>query len=590
MDRVFELGVNRGSINYLWYKKKRIGVRSDPGDTNSPPAEFPKEKQPDSVSLKEELEEAEKQINSTLSNPTTPRSFSRSLSGVESTPIDIVIPLELRATKSTSLVISDEDLDLEIEKIKSMRNGPLFGSKTDNSPPQISKSKTPSPIKVKENRPVKSKKNQKKENRQQMAQKDIDVVGEKLTSLKLSNNKEPPKKRDRKDSAENKSNREHVELLRQSSERDSANHSPSDVMLASPSLSSISDNHSEGSSDSGKGGSDVATPPPSRTPGIDVSSNVPTLFEFVIPQNLVGKLIGRYGCFVSQIKDKTNATIIVRKHPSNIKLKICSVEGTKIEIDNALKMVRDKFPAKRYPEMTLEPVHFTPVISSILSLDQLYLKLVEGINNDNILSCLVAPNHLFLQHPTHPSFPNLSVLTTYMNACYSETESPLLPNPIPESTVCAAYSVNSWYRAIVLSTDEETETSYVKFLDYGGFAYVENSKLRQIRGDFLLLPFQAAECMLANIKSVNEDGSWPEEAYNLVAEVAKSTIMYTQVADYTEDGIPLVLIYIVVGPQSVIFLNQHLVDNGLAEWIPSEEDAHSQQQDCTEGAVGGVQA
>lgn len=42
----------------------------------------------------------------------------------------------------------------------------------------------------------------------------------------------------------------------------------------------------------------------------------------------------------------------------------------------------------------------------------------------------------------------------------------------------------------------------MKFLDYGGFAYVENSKLRQIRGDFMLLPFQAAECVLANIKSV----------------------------------------------------------------------------------------
>lgn len=90
-----------------------------------------------------------------------------------------------------------------------------------------------------------------------------------------------------------------------------------------------------------------------------------------------------------------------------------------------------------------------------------------------------------------------------MNACYSQAESPLLPTPITENTLCAAYSVHAWYRAIVLSSDTETDTSYVKFLDYGGFAYVENSKLRQIRGDFMLLPFQAAECMLANVKSLN---------------------------------------------------------------------------------------
>lgn len=30
--------------------------------------------------------------------------------------------------------------------------------------------------------------------------------------------------------------------------------------------------------------------------------------------------------------------------------------------------------------------------------------------------------------------------------------------------------------------------------------------------------------------------------------------------------------------QSVVFLNQHLVDNGFAHWISSEEDAQQQQQ------------
>lgn len=47
----------------------------------------------------------------------------------------------------------------------------------------------------------------------------------------------------------------------------------------------------------------------------------------------------------------------------------------------------------------------------------------------------------------------------------------------------------------------------------------------------------------------SEDGSWPEEAYNLVADVAKGHLIYTQVADYTEEGIPLVLCYIVSGPE-----------------------------------------
>lgn len=87
----------------------------------------------------------------------------------------------------------------------------------------------------------------------------------------------------------------------------------------------------QGSNDSGKGGSDVATPPSSRTPAGDGSItddvNVPIVYEFVIPQNLVGRLIGRYGNFVTEIKEKAHAHILIKKHPTNNKLKVCAVEG-----------------------------------------------------------------------------------------------------------------------------------------------------------------------------------------------------------------------------------------------------------------------
>ncbi|CAG9817096.1 unnamed protein product [Phaedon cochleariae] len=569
-------------LSYFWYKKRRIGGRSDPGEVVSCCRQTREEESVQSDKSSEvELSDSAEDIKA--AEPVTPqKGFLRSLSGVESTPIDIVVPRDVRSPNNKSLapIVTDDDLDLEIEKIKSMKNGALFGAKSETSlsPPPLPSVKEAAPapsVDEKKKRKQKVAKN----GAGKMAQKDIAVVEEKLATLHITNDKEMPHKatkREHKTSTGSKRD----DQQRHSTERDSANHSPSDVMLASPSLSSISDNHSEGSNDSGKGGSDAApTPPPpssssSSTAAAAVSSVdlMPSFYEFVMPQHLVGKLIGRHGAHVAHIKEKTDATIIVRQHPNDAKLKVCSIEGTETEIAAALKMVRDKFPAKRYADVTLERVHFTAIVPSVpLIPDHLYLKLVEGINNDTILSCIVTPNHLFLQQPTHPSFPNLNVLGNYMNACYSEAESPFLPSPIPENTVCAAYSVDAWYRATVLGTDEAAQTSYVKFLDYGGFAHVENSKLRQIRGDFMLLPFQAAECMLANVVSASEDGSWPEEAYNLVADVAKGSIMYTQVADYTENGTPLVLIYIVVGPQSVIFLNQHLVDMGFAEWVPQED-------------------
>lgn len=234
-------------------------------------------------------------------------------------------------------------------------------------------------------------------------------------------------------------------------------------------------------------------------------------------------------------------------------------------------MIRDKFPEKKYSEITLEHVTFADTTIVSIIPDCMYLKLVEGINNDTIVSCMVTPRHLFLQQPTHPTFPSLNVLSAYMNACYSEESiesPPLLPTPISENTICAAHSLGAWYRATVVTPSEDT--CCVKFLDYGGYATLDQSALRQIRGDFILLPFQAAECLLAGVQPPQvsqEDGAelWPQEAYDVVAELTKGAVVFTQVVDYMEDGTPLVNIY-VRAAEHVIFLNKELVNRGLAVW------------------------
>lgn len=71
--------------------------------------------------------------------------------------------------------------------------------------------------------------------------------------------------------------------------------------------------------------------PPLRTPvsgnSLSGDASLPSVYEFVLPQYLVGRLIGRYGCFVHEIKKNTNATIFIKRHPETRKLKICAVEG-----------------------------------------------------------------------------------------------------------------------------------------------------------------------------------------------------------------------------------------------------------------------
>lgn len=52
------------------------------------------------------------------------------------------------------------------------------------------------------------------------------------------------------------------------------------------------------------------------------------VYEFEILQTLCGLLIGRFGAFVNQIRVKTGASLIIKKHPTNKRHKLCAIEGT----------------------------------------------------------------------------------------------------------------------------------------------------------------------------------------------------------------------------------------------------------------------
>lgn len=243
-------------LSYLWYKRKRIGVLSDPGVHA-----HKEENQSDTiVSLEEELEQTKSKVEP---ESTPSKTICRSLSGVESTPIDIVLPPQLRASRSASKVISDEELDFEIEKIKSMKSGNLFStSKIEDSPqrgsperksPQEEQAEekpvvqTPSPPKKEreEVTPLKLQTSNNKKQKNKMVRKDVEMVNDQLTSLDISNNRSSPHKPEDEHEESSNGHKSDLDIQRQSNERDSANHSPADVMLASPSLSIISDNHSE---------------------------------------------------------------------------------------------------------------------------------------------------------------------------------------------------------------------------------------------------------------------------------------------------------------------------------------------------------
>lgn len=257
--------------------------------------------------------------------------------------------------------------------------------------------------------------------------------------------------------------------------------------LASPPLSLCGSRHS---TDSGKGSS------PPHSEGAPIIS-----YDFLVSQNLIGQILGRKGSFRQQIKLNSGANLMISKYQHSHRVRVCSLEGTQPEIDAALEMIRQRLPAKRYPSLSLERVALIPMSDGFplgpVDPSSIQLKLIDSINNDVTVSSIITGGNLFLQQPLHPSFPWLSTLNKCMNQSYSAGDTPMLPEDVT-GAICAGRVHNMWYRVQIIS--QLADSYIVKFLDYGGYTCIESSELRQIRADFMTMPFQAIECVMSNIQ------------------------------------------------------------------------------------------
>ncbi|XP_020807499.1 A-kinase anchor protein 1, mitochondrial [Drosophila serrata] len=336
---------------------------------------------------------------------------------------------------------------------------------------------------------------------------------------------------------------------------DSNGNQKRNVDAASPSLSICSVQ----SGDSGKG---------SSLPRSE-ATRVKTTYEFLFPISLIGQLYGRKRAFINQIKAKTLASVALSKNPYSSKVRICTIEGTESEIDAALAMIRQRLPAKRYPNFTMQRIHFalpqTIVPLSTESLYNLQLNLIEGINNDVVVSAVLSGSHIFVQHPLHPSHPSLPMLQKQLYDSYTTMEAPQLPS-IEVSAVCVIAINGVWYRVQIVSIDaDDEERCVVRFLDFGGYMNVSFTSLRQIRTDFMSVPFQATECILSNIEPI--DGAWSQEAAEILSKLTKGIVLQAQVAGYNSHNIPEIYLFASLGPNNVIFINKELVARNLAKWV-----------------------
>ncbi|VDD93533.1 unnamed protein product [Enterobius vermicularis] len=298
------------------------------------------------------------------------------------------------------------------------------------------------------------------------------------------------------------------------------------------------------------------------------------MYEFEIPNSLVGlKVMSIF----KELQIRTNVKMVIRPHhtPSKVMTthQICTVEGARDNINKCLQMVRRRFPPARFPELNLKPVLPPPLASpDIYGAVPTQLSLPEGVRCEVLVSACVDAGHFFIQQPTHPAFASLHRLDYYMLAIYTQTNGiPDLPRPCETGLLCVAPAAGGWYRAVTIFYYEEEDEVLVRFVDYGGYSRVPRADLRQIRTDFMTLPFQSLECLLAHVEPVDGSSTWFPEANEMFIRLAMGRLLEAFVVGYSvEDQTPIVELFTSIdicerNLFQTVRIDRALLDAGLAK-------------------------
>ncbi|XP_029986090.1 A kinase (PRKA) anchor protein 1b [Sphaeramia orbicularis] len=297
------------------------------------------------------------------------------------------------------------------------------------------------------------------------------------------------------------------------------------------------------------------------------SSSELIIWEVEVPKHLVGRLIGKQGRYVSFLKQNSGAKIYISTLPYTQEFQICHIEGTQQQVDKALALIGKKFKDLDLTNLYAPPA--PPLTLPSLPMTS-WLLLPSGVTVEVIVVNIVSAGHVFVQQHTHPTYHALRSLDQQMFLCYSQPGTPALPSPAEVGVICAAPAVEgSWWRAQVITFYKETSEVEIRYVDYGGYDRVKIDSLRQIRSDFVTLPFQGAEVLLDNIAPLPGEDRFSAEATSALEEMTRGVALLAQVSNYDNNtGLPLVHLWNMVGDE-VISVNRTLAERGLGVWVDS---------------------
>eukprot|EP00088_Acartia_fossae_P036509 TRINITY_DN3772_c0_g1_i1.p1 TRINITY_DN3772_c0_g1~~TRINITY_DN3772_c0_g1_i1.p1 ORF type:complete len:583 (-),score=204.75 TRINITY_DN3772_c0_g1_i1:307-2055(-) len=166
--------------------------------------------------------------------------------------------------------------------------------------------------------------------------------------------------------------------------------------------------------------------------------------------------------------------------------------------------------------------------------------------------------HVFIKQMNNPTHAGLAPLEEAMLEAYQLECGPELLRPIATGSLLAVKSDSKWYRCQVVAFNEANDTCDIKFVDHGGYTTVPVSDLRQLRTDFIRLPFQAIEVYLAHMSPATD-----EIVIDIVSDILFRDDVSINMVGHAEDGVPVVQAFFYVN-DFVHLLTQEVVDDCMS--------------------------
>jgi len=192
------------------------------------------------------------------------------------------------------------------------------------------------------------------------------------------------------------------------------------------------------------------------------------------------------------------------------------------------------------------------------------------IVHDITMSCMVDSCRGFIQQMNNPTFEGLANLEEEIYSTYSMEPAKELLRPIATGSVLGVFTDDKWYRCQVVSFNAVNDTCDIKFVDHGGYTTVPVSALRQLKADFLRLPFQAIEVYLAHVNPSEQ-----EIQTDIASEILFHKNISIQLLGMADDGLPMVQAYYYDGDYINIF-TQEIIDTCMTS-IPSSPETPCQE-------------